>query len=323
MSSKACAVILAGGEGKRMKSDQPKVLSEVLFRPMLRWVIEAVRAAHITDICVVTGHKREYVEDYLSTLPFAVETVFQSERLGTGHAVMTALPFLERHRGEQVIVLNGDAPFVDTATVEAVLNASQDTVCTVVSAAVENPFGYGRIVREADGHTLCGIVEEKEADDAIRQIHEINSGVYCFAVDALMNALSRLTKSPKTGEYYLTDTIGIFKADGQQVAVFQADNADSVLGANDAGQLQELNEIARQWVLRRLLQEGVIIPCTDGIIVGTEVTIGRGTVLLPATVLRGQTTIGAHCEIGPAVLLEDTVIPDNSHVRGTTTVLNG
>ena len=134
MSTKACAVILAGGEGKRMKSDKPKVLSEVLFRPMLRWVIEAVREAHITDICVVTGHKREYVEDYLSTLPFTVETVYQSERLGTGHAVMTALPFLEKHRHEQVIVLNGDAPFMDADTIKSVLQSSQDIVCTVVSA---------------------------------------------------------------------------------------------------------------------------------------------------------------------------------------------
>ena len=315
MTNQACAVILAGGEGKRMRSDKPKVLSEVLFRPMLHWVIEAVRSAGIKEICVVTGYKREDVEDYLATLPFAVETVFQSERLGTGHAVMTALPFLEKHRQEQVVILNGDAPFVDAEALKTVLQTSQDRICTVVSAVVEQPFGYGRIVRETDNCSLSAIVEEKEADDAVRQIHEINSGVYCFAVDALINALGRLTKSPKTGEYYLTDTIGIFKADGQPVAVFQAANADSVLGANDAKQLQELNEIARQRVLNRLLQEGVIIPCSDGILVGTEVTIGRGTVLLPSTVLRGQTTIGAHCEIGPGVLLEDIVIPDNTCVR--------
>ncbi len=315
MSTKACAVILAGGEGKRMKSDKPKVLSEVLFRPMLRWVIEAVREAHITDICVVTGHKREYVEDYLSTLPFTVETVYQSERLGTGHAVMTALPFLEKHRHEQVIVLNGDAPFMDADTIKSVLQSSQDIVCTVVSAVVGNPFGYGRIVREKNGDALCAIVEEKEATDAIRQIHEINSGVYCFTVNDLIDALGKLTKSPKTGEYYLTDTIGIFKENGQTVTVCRSDNADSVLGANDCVQLQELNEIARKKVLHQLMQEGVIIPCPDGIIVGTEVTVGRGTVLLPATVLRGKTSIGAFCEIGPGVLLENVTVPDNSRVN--------
>ena len=246
MSVKACAVILAGGEGKRMKSDKPKVLSEVLSRPMLQWVIDAVRRADITDICVVTGCKREYVEAYLSTLPYSVETVFQSERLGTGHAVMTALPFLEKHRGEQVFVLNGDAPFVDAETLRTVYQSSQNTVCTVVSAAVENPFGYGRIVRDDDGTSLSAIVEEKEADEVTRQIHEINSGVYCFAVDALIEALGQLTKSPLTGEYYLTDTIQIFKANGQKPVVFQTDNADSVLGANDVLQLQALNEIARQ-----------------------------------------------------------------------------
>ncbi len=314
MQNKACAVILAGGEGKRMKSDYPKVLSEVLFKPMLRWVIDAVKKAGVEDVCVVTGSKKEYVEEYLKSLPFAVETAFQSERLGTGHAVMSALPFLKQHTDSPVLILNGDAPFISSETLCSVLKNAGQNVCTVVSAEVSDPFGYGRILRMEEDR-LKAIVEEKEADDEVRKIREVNSGVYCFQAEALISALGRLQKSPKTGEYYLTDTIEILQKDGCLVGVFQADNADSVLGANNCFQLQELNEIARHKVLRTLMENGVIIPCTDGIIVSAETTVGRGTVLLPSTVIRGNSVIGCHCEIGPAVLLENASVPDHTVVR--------
>lgn len=244
MQNKACAVILAGGEGKRMKSDRPKVLAEVLKKPLLRWVIDAVRAAGIEDICVITGSKREYVEDYLSTLPFAVQSAYQAERLGTGHAVMQAMDFLRQHSDQKVFILNGDAPFISAKTLTAVLNAGTDIACTVVSAEVENPFGYGRIVRQADGVSLKSIVEEKEADDAIRQIREVNSGTYCFDAAALTDALAQITPSAITGEYYLTDTIEILQKSGRAVTAYRAENADSVLGANDPDQLAQLNRIA-------------------------------------------------------------------------------
>ena len=143
---KNCAVILAGGEGKRMKSDKPKTLSEVLGRPMLCWVMSALRKAGIDDICVVKGFKKECVEEYLSTLDFSVESVFQAERLGTGHAVMMAKDFLKKHSGN-VVILNGDAPFMDSKTIEDSLKAhiENDCAATVISAKVDDPTGYGRI----------------------------------------------------------------------------------------------------------------------------------------------------------------------------------
>ena len=315
MNNNACAVILAGGEGKRMKSVRPKVLSQVLFKPMLEWVLDAVRAAGIDEICVVTGSRREYVEEYLGTLPYHRETVFQSERLGTGHAVMTAMDFLEKNRGRRVFILNGDAPFVSADTLTEAFEAGSKSACTVVSAEVEDPFGYGRLIREDDGVSLRCIVEEKEADDEIRKIREVNSGVYCFDCDALISALGRLQKSARTGEYYLTDTIEILQKDKLPVIAFNAGNADSVLGANDCIQLAMLNEIARQRILEKHMKNGVIIPCTHGVMIGTDVVIGADTVILPSTVIRGRTQIGSFCEIGPAVLVEDSVIPDNTTVR--------
>lgn len=309
MENQTCAVILAGGEGKRMKSNRPKVLAEVLFQPLLKWVIDAARGAGIEDICVVTGSKREYVEDYLKTLPFTVETVFQAERLGTGHAVMQAADFLKRHSGQGVIILNGDAPFISSDTIRSVLEAGADAACTVVSAEVDDPKGYGRILRKEDGVSLQAIVEEKEATDEIRAIREVNSGAYRFDVDALLDALGKIQKSEKTGEYYLTDTIEILQKSGQSVTAFLAENADSVLGANDCVQLAQLNEIARMRVLARHMKNGVVIPCTDGVIIGNDVEIGANTVILPATVIRGKTVIGSFQELGPAVLIEDQIIP--------------
>lgn len=336
----ASAIILAGGEGKRMRSNRPKVLSEVVFQPMLKWVIDAVRSAGIKDICVVTGSKREYVEQYLSALPFEVETVYQPERLGTGHAVMMAIPFLEKHRGSDVLILNGDAPFIGVETIrnayvvqnqtgeidpevfdwEVPREPSPNRGCTVISAEVENPAGYGRIVHETDSEvyfhlkTLKAIVEEKEATDEIRKIKEVNSGAYWFETDTLLDALGKLTKSEKTGELYLTDTIAIIKNNGNAVMSYKAKNADSVLGANDCIQLAQLNEIARMRILHKHMKNGVNIPCTDGVIIGKEVSIAANTTILPSTVIRGKTTIGSYCEIGPAALIDSCEIKDGSSI---------
>ncbi len=315
MQTKTCAVILAGGEGTRMKSGRPKVLAEVLFKPLIKWVIDAVKGAGIDDICVVTGSKKEYVEEYLNTLPYKVETVYQSERLGTGHAVMQTTGFLKAHSGEGVIILNGDAPFISSETIKAVIEAGKDAACTVVSAEISDPTGYGRILRKDDGVSLEAIVEEKEATDEIRRIKEINSGTYRFDADALTDALGKLTKSAKTGEYYLTDTIEIIQKSGKPVIAFKAENSDSVLGANDNVQLWQLNEIARKRVLEQHMKNGVCIPCIDGVIIGTDVTIGANSVILPSTVIKGKTNIGSFCEIGPAAFINDQDIPDNSQYR--------
>lgn len=311
MENKTCALVLAGGEGTRMKSNRPKVLAEVLFKPMIHWVTDAVKNAGIDDICVVTGSKREFVGEYLKTLPYPVETVFQPERLGTGHAVMMAKNFLEAHRGQKIIILGGDAPFISSDVIKAAFEAGKDTACTVITAEVDVPEGYGRIVRADDGISLKAIVEEKEADDETRRIKEINSGAYCFDTDMLIDALGKLTKSAKTGEYYLTDTIEIIKNSGKSVIAYKSDNSDVVLGANDRVQLAQLNEIARTRVLESHMRNGVSIPCTDGIIIGTDVEIGANTVILPSTVIKGKTTVGSFCELGPAALIDSCKISDN------------
>ena len=299
-----------------MKSKKPKVLCEVLFEPMLGWVLQAVREAGIEEICVVTGSRHEAVEEYLQTLPFPVQTVFQSERLGTGHAVMTARAFLEAHRDWEVLILNGDAPFMDRDTITAAFRCQteggEERGCTVISAQVENPFGYGRIVHREDTGEIAAIVEEKEADEQTRQIREVNSGAYWFCVRELLGALDCLTPSALTHEYYLTDTVEILRRKGKRVLSCLTENARTVLGANNNRQLSELNEQARRLVLDRLLEEGVGIPCGEGVLVHPRAVIGAQTVLLPATVISGPAVIGEECRLGPGVLIGKETLPDKT-----------
>lgn len=242
--SEKCAVILAGGEGKRMKSDKPKTLSSVIGKPMLDWVIGALIKSGIKEICVIKGYKKEYVEEHLLSLPYKISSVFQSERLGTGHAVMMAKDFLSQHVGD-VIVLNGDAPFMDSATISQAYEQhdSTDSSATVISARVENPFGYGRIVR-AEDNSLKAIVEQKDADEEILAIKEVNSGGFWFDTKDLLSVLDKISANNASNEYYLPDAIKLLLSGGKKVGAYTADSSDTVLGANDPAQLAELNKIA-------------------------------------------------------------------------------
>lgn len=241
-----CAIILAGGEGKRMKSDKPKTLSLVLEKPMLLWVISALKEAGINDICIVKGYKKECIEDFIGTLDFEVSSVFQAERLGTGHAVMMAKDFLEKHDGN-VVILNGDAPFMTADTIMKSLDkhTESQSSATVISAKVGDPTGYGRIVRADDG-SLKAIIEQKDADEETLKIDEVNSGGFWFDCKQLLSVLGRIKSNNKSGEYYLPDAIKLLLSDGKRVEAYTAKCSDTVLGANDPAQLEELNNIARQ-----------------------------------------------------------------------------
>ncbi len=243
---KNCAVILAGGEGKRMKSDKPKTLSQVLGKPMLEWVISALKNAGIDDICIVKGFKKECIEEFISTLDFEVESVYQAERLGTGHAVMMAKEFLQKHSGN-VIILNGDAPFMDSKTIMNSLAQHEEENCaaTVISANVDDSTGYGRIVRDENG-LLKAIVEQKDADEETLRIKEVNSGGFWFDCRLLLSVLDRIKADNNAKEYYLPDALKLLIEDGKKAGAYTAECSDAVLGANDPGQLEELNVIARE-----------------------------------------------------------------------------
>jgi len=309
-----CTVILAAGEGTRMKSQKPKALAEVLFKPMLDWVIDAALEAGFKpgEICVVTGHRRELLEGRLRG---GVSEAVQEERLGTGHAVMQAKQFLSGFGHAHVLILNGDAPLMDSETITCALQYHKRTesAATVISATVDNPRGYGRIVRGADA-TLLRIVEEKEASDEERLIREVNSGAYWFSAQALLIALKELEKGGLNDkkEYYLTDAIAILRSMGQKTSTFNSKSADCVLGANDRVQLAALNETARKRVLERHMMNGVSIPFPESVVIGPDAVIGADTEILPGTMIKGASVIGADCVIGPESYVENSFIGDRT-----------
>ncbi len=239
-----CAVILAGGEGKRMKMNKPKPLAEVLDEPMLKWVINSVKKAGIEKICIVKGFGKEYIEEFVKTLDFPVETVYQAERLGTGHAVMQAKAFLNENSGS-VVILNGDAPFMDSDTIKNSfeLHIADNNAATVISAKVDDPTGYGRIVRDENGN-LSAIVEQKDADEETAAINEVNSGGFWFDTEKLLSVLDEIKSDNKAGEYYLPDALKLLLKKNEKIEAYTAESSDTVLGANDPAQLKELEEIA-------------------------------------------------------------------------------
>ena len=300
-------IILAGGQGKRMKSDMPKPMFKVLGEPMLQWVISAGEDAGISNICIVKGFKGEVIDEYING---KYETVLQSERLGTGHAVMQAVPFLEKNPDGNTLVLCGDAPFIDSETIKESLelHVQQKNSVTVITAELDNPFGYGRILRTENG--ISGIVEQKDADENQQNIREVNSGAYWFNTADLMDFLKKLTNNNSQNEYYLTDTVEIAVKSGKRAGAYKSSNPDVILGANDRRGLLELNTKARMNVIDRHLENGVEFTCLDGVTIERSVKIGAGTEILAGTILRGNTVIGENCTIGPNCVIEDCVMGD-------------
>lgn len=299
-------VILAGGAGKRMKSERPKVLCEVLKKPMLGWVMDAAEKFGFDETAVITGYKKEMTEEFVGKRGKIIYTYFQPEQKGTGDAVKQAAEFIEA--AEYICVLNGDAPFIDEETLRKSLeqHKSARAAVTVITAEIADPTGYGRIIRDGSGK-FTAIREQKDCSPEEAEICEVNSGAYWFNSDALLRALPRLTNKNASGEFYLTDCVELIG--GAQA--FKSENPDIVLGANTRQSLMELNEKARLRVIDRLLGEGVSFISTDGIVIGADVKIGCDTTVLPNTMILGKTVIGKGCEIGANSHIEDCTIGDN------------
>lgn len=300
-------IILAGGQGKRMKADMPKPLFKVLGEPMLEWVISACEQSGLSDICIVKGFMGEMIDEYLGG---RYQTVLQAERLGTGHAVMQAVPFLEKDTEGHTLVLCGDAPFIDPAAISEalVIHKQQNNAVTVITAELDDPSGYGRIIRTPSG--ISGIVEQKDASAEQRKIREVNSGAYWFRTADLIQLLGKLECNNAQKEYYLTDTIAIAITEGKNAGAYKSENPDIIKGANDRKDLLELNTYARMAVINKHLENGVEFTCLDGITIERSVKIGVGTEILAGTILRKNTVIGKGCVIGPNSIIEGCTLGD-------------
>lgn len=237
------ALILAAGEGKRMKSDKAKVVHQVNGKAMIEWVYEAVRSAGIDKCVAIVGHKADQVKDCMGN---KVEYVLQEQRLGTGHAVQQAHRFFDEDDG-RILILYGDTPLISAQTIKNALQYYNEGnyKAVVISAEVGDPIGYGRIIRDAEGR-LVKIVEQRDANDKEKAVREINSGMYVFSSKELAEALKLLKNDNEQGEYYLTDTLEIMLSKGYKVGVFKAADSDEILGANDLLQLEQITEIMKK-----------------------------------------------------------------------------
>ena len=307
-------VVLAAGKGTRLKSKHPKVLHEVGGKPILAHVIAtATQVVPARDVFVIIGHEAERVREAVSST--GVNFVLQSEQRGTGHALMVAREALSGY--DQVIVLYGDAPLITSETVKRVsaFHAAQKATMTLLSADLDNPFGYGRVIRKGKGPEVLAIVEEKAANERQKKIREINSGVYAFSAPALYEHIGRLSTANAHGEYYLTDMAGLFHKAKKKVVVIKTANTSEVLGSNTRAEMMMLDAQMRLAKCRELLDAGVTIFYPHTCVIDSDVEVGADTVIEPFVQLLGKTKVGADCRIRSYSVITNSVLADRVTVK--------
>ena len=303
-----CAVVMAAGNSTRMKSKHSKVVHQVAGKPIIQWVADALCEAGCNEQVYIVGDKQEEIRDILGE---SVAYVFQEQRLGTGHAVMQAAPFLEGRDG-LTIVLPGDSPMVSASTINKAIAAMSDNdfAAVVITAVADDATGYGRLIRDDAGNVLR-IVEHKDATEEERKVREINSSMYIFKTSLLLSALGRLSAQNAQKEYYLTDTIAILIGDGNVVGSVVCDFEDT-LGVNNRYQLMQANKIMNKRILRKHMDNGVEIIDEDSTWIHYAVEIGMDTIILPGTTLMGNTAIGEDCIIGENSRLDCVQVGDGT-----------
>ncbi|RCX14891.1 bifunctional UDP-N-acetylglucosamine pyrophosphorylase/glucosamine-1-phosphate N-acetyltransferase [Fontibacillus phaseoli] len=310
---KRFAIVLAAGQGKRMKSKLYKVLHPVCGKPMVGHVLDTVKKVQCERSIVVVGHGAEAVKSYLGT---NAEYVLQEQQLGTGHAVKQAGPLLGQEEGTTIVIC-GDTPLVTEETLQSMLDLHdrQGAAATVLTASMDHPQGYGRVIRDTENGSVVRIVEQKDCSPEEDAVKEINTGTYCFNNAKLFAALEKVTNSNAQQEYYLTDVIGILVREGEIVEGYLTeDNAESI-GVNDRLALSEAEGFMRERINRKHMLGGVTIIDPSSTYIGADVTIGADTVIYPGSILSGQTSIGGDCVIGPAAEIEDSRIHDGAKVK--------
>jgi bifunctional UDP-N-acetylglucosamine pyrophosphorylase/glucosamine-1-phosphate N-acetyltransferase len=311
-------IVLAAGEGKRMKSSLPKMLHPLLGRTLLGHVLAATSALRPTRTIVVVGHGAEPITAHLKEIAPDAVTVLQEVQLGTGHAARVALDAYGPAEGT-VVIVNGDVPLLRPATLRSLVDAHEaaGAAATILTAEVEQPYGLGRVIRNPVTGAVDAIVEERDATPEQRAVTEINAGVYAFEASLLAQSLGKLTTANAQGEEYLTDVIGLLVDAGHGVLAHATGDPTEVLGVNDRVELSRLRALLRDRINEQWMRSGVTIvdPMTTWIDV--DVTLGRDTVIEPNTHLRGSTKVGEWTVIGPDTTLVDAVVGDGAKVVRT------
>ena len=312
----AAVIVLAAGQGRRMKSATPKVLHTMCGRTLLGHVLAAIEPLQPERLLIVLGHERPMVEQFLADAAPHAQVVVQEEQRGTGHAARLALEAAPDLEGT-VLVMHGDTPLFTTDTLTKVLDrhAQSAASATMLTAVMPDPFNYGRVTRDGDGH-VTGIVEERDADERIRQISEICTGVYAYDAKTLRDAVEKIAADNAQGEEYLTDVIGQLVAQSTPVVGVVADDWQETLGVNDRSQLADARRIMRDRIVAHWMREGVTSTYPQSTWMGVRVRLEPDVVIHQNTQLHGATTIRTGAVVGPNCTLTNTV------VEGEATVVN-
>lgn len=314
------AIVLAAGEGTRMKSSRPKVVHEVLGKSMVQWVVDAARTAGVDRCVVVVGNGAEQVEALFAG-DADVECVLQEQRLGTGHAVRAALEKTQVEDG-QVLVLCGDTPLLRAETLKSLVDASMSPAHeagALLTMTYDDPTGYGRVMVAEDG-CATAIVEQKDCTAEQALVKTCNAGVYCFDAGLLRAHISELTCENAQKEYYLTDMVGILRAHGAAMAAVDCPDAVELMGVNSRIQLAQASRAMQERINLTHMAAGVTMLDPTQVWIGPDVTIGRDTEILPGTMLWGDTHIGENCVVGPQTRLTDTRVGSGCVVDETVAV---
>ncbi len=304
--------VLAAGQGKRMRSNQPKVLHKVLGRAMIDYVLHTVEELRPKSIAVVTGHASEQVRAHVGQ-PANLSWVIQDKQLGTGHAVKQCEEVIRDVR--DVLIVCGDTPLLRSDTLSALVDVhrSNDAAVTVLTAKVDEPYGYGRIQRDAKGN-VTGIVEEKDASDDERRIAEVSSGIYCVRHDVLFDLLYKIGNRNAQGEYYLPDIVPLALANDQRVDAIAMRDMAEMIGVNNRVQLSEVEDLMQQRIIRDWQMQGVTVEKPDTVRIEATVNLGVDVVIQAGCYLIGSTRVGDGCRVGPNAVLVDAWLDDDVEV---------
>ena len=296
MENDIIAIVMAAGKGTRMKSKNSKLVQKIYGKEIVKRAVENAQKAGVRDIVAVVGYKKEEV---MKVLGDNIKYAYQDEMLGTGHAVMQAKEYLKGKKGK-VLVLNGDVPLIRPETLNKLIEKSIENkeYATLLKTIYNDTTGYGRIVRD-EGGNIEGIVEEKDTTPEQKKIKEINAGIYCFDIEALLKALEKVTPNNKQGEYYITDVIQIMNDSGLKTGAVLVEDNTEILGINDRIQLGILTKVLQMRINTELMKNGVTIEDTNTTYIYDDVEIGMDTVIHPNTTIKSGVTIGEDCEIGP------------------------
>lgn len=310
------AIILAAGKGTRMKSKYPKVIHNVCGKEMVNHVIGVSKKSGVNDIVVILGHESDAVKEIL---PKDTLIAMQTEQLGTGHAVKMAKEYINDE--DTIVVLCGDTPLIKEDTLKRLFayHIENEYKATVLTTNVDNPTGYGRIIRD-NNNDLLKIVEQKDANEEEKSVKEINSGIYCFNGKSLRESLDLLDNNNAQGEYYLTDTIYIMRDKGQKVGAYNGSTIEELMGVNSRVELSKAEEIMRRRINESHMVNGVTIIDTNSTYIESDVEIGNDTIIYPGVMLKGNTKIGSNCIIEMNSSIENSIIGNNTEVKNSTII---